>query len=105
MNGKKEKINMDNLNKIKSILKEHQQELKNNFFVEKIGIFGSYSRNEEDPESDIDILVEFNGPIGWDFIELNDFLEKLLNKKVDLVSINALKPQFKMDILNEVIYV
>ncbi|MBN1216806.1 MAG: nucleotidyltransferase family protein [Candidatus Lokiarchaeota archaeon] len=96
---------MDNLNRIKGILKEHQQELKNNFFVEKIGIFGSYSRNEEDPESDIDILVEFNGPIGWDFIELNDFLEKLLNKKVDLVSINALKPQFKTEILHEVVYI
>ncbi len=96
---------MDNLSKIKGILQEYQSELKNKYFVEKIGIFGSYSRREEDSESDIDILVEFNGPIGWDIVELREFLENILNKKVDLVSVKALKPQFKIDILNEVIYV
>ena len=67
--------------------------------------FGSYSKGKETPESDIDILVKFNGPIGWDFISLNDHLEQLLGNKVDLVSIKALKSQLKDDILSEVFYV
>jgi hypothetical protein len=96
---------MSELRKIETILKEKKDYLKKKFYVEKIGVFGSYSKGNESPESDIDILVEFNGPVGWDFIELNEYLENLLAKKVDLVSIKALKPQLKEDILNEVIYV
>ena len=69
------------------------------------GVFGSYSKGKETPDSDIDILLEFNEPIGWDFIEFNEYLEHILANKVDQVSIKALKPQLKNDILNEVVYV
>lgn len=96
---------MSELKRIEKILTRNIEHLKNKFYVEKIGVFGSYSKGKETPESDIDILVEFNGPIGWDFIELNDHLEQLLGNKVDLVSIKALKPQLKDDILSEVVYV
>ncbi len=96
---------MKDLEKIKRILKSRKEDLKKNFFVEKIGIFGSFSKGNETVESDVDILVEFNGPIGWDFIDLKEYLENLLDKKVDLVSVKALKPQLKADILNSVIYV
>ncbi len=96
---------MKDLERLKKILKSRKEDLKRNFFVEKIGIFGSFSKGNETPESDVDILVEFNGPIGWDFIELKEYLENLLEKKVDLVSAKALKPQLKADILNSVIYV
>ncbi len=96
---------MSELKRIEEILTRNREHLKNKFYVEKIGVFGSYSKGKETPESDIDILVEFNGPIGWDFIELNDHLEHILGKKVDLVSIRALKPQLKDDILSEVVYV
>lgn len=96
---------MSELKRIEEILTRNREHLKNKFYVEKLGVFGSYSKGKETPESDIDILVEFNGPIGWDFIELNDHLEHILGKKVDLVSIRALKPQLKDDILSEVVYV
>ena len=90
---------------ILELIRDKYPYLSREFGVEKIGVFGSYSKGKETPESDIDILVEFNGPIGWDFIELNDHLEHILGKKVDLVSIRALKPQLKDDILSEVVYV
>lgn len=96
---------MIELKKIESILREQKEYLKNQFYVEKIGVFGSYSRGEETPESDIDIYVEFNGPVGWKFSLLKDFLEKILDKKVDLATKNALRPQMKDTILHEVIYV
>ena len=96
---------MSELEQIKNIIKKHKEHIKKKFFVEKIGVFGSYIKGNESIESDIDILVEFDGPIGWDFIELNEFLENILNKKVDLVSIKALKSQLKDNILNEVIYI
>ncbi len=96
---------MSELKSIEKILKKHKEYLQKKFYVEKIGVFGSYSKGEETSESDIDILVKFNGPIGWDFIELNEYLESILGKKVDLVSIKALKRQLKDIILKEVIYV
>jgi predicted nucleotidyltransferase len=96
---------MIELKKIESILREQKDYLKNQFYVEKIGVFGSYSRGEETPESDIDIYVKFNDPIGWKYFILKEFLEKILNKKVELATKNALRPQMKDNILHEVIYV
>ncbi len=98
-------LRMSELKKIEKILKGNKEYIKKKFYVEKIGVFGSYSKGKETPESDIDILVEFNGPIGWDFIELNEYLELIIGKKVDLVSIKALKPQLKDDIINKVVYI
>ena len=88
-------------------IKKELLEVLDSYLPDIIGIYltGSYARGEETPESDIDILVELNGPIGWDFTELNDYLEQLLGNRVDLVSIKALKPQLKDDILSEVVYV
>ena len=52
----------------------------------------------------MDILVEFYEQIGWEFIDLQEFLEEILGKKVDLVTIKALRPQLKDKILEEVVY-
>ncbi|WP_128894324.1 nucleotidyltransferase family protein [Longirhabdus pacifica] len=87
---------------IEKILKEQKNHLYEHFFVNKIGLFGSYARNEHHSESDIDILVEFYKPVGFLFFDLKDYLESLFNKKVDLVTVNALKPILKQDVLNEV---
>ncbi|MCG2717229.1 MAG: nucleotidyltransferase family protein [Nanoarchaeota archaeon] len=74
--------------------------------VKKIGIFGSVVRGQQKRCSDIDILIELSKPMGFfEFLELEDFLSKILKKKVDLVTKNALKPVMKKDILKEVIYV
>jgi len=75
------------------------------YYVEKIGYFGSFSRNEQTKDSDIDILVSFKKPIGWEFFDLQEFLENELKIKVDLVSEKALKEQLKQIILNSVKYI
>lgn len=89
---------------VERILKEQKAYLANQFFVSKIGIFGSYARNEQSNDSDIDILVEFSRPVGFEFIDLKDYLETLFDKSVDLVTLNALKSYMKEEILSEVQY-
>lgn len=79
--------------------------LSSRFYVDKIGYFGSFARNEQSDKSDIDIIVSFNKPIGWAFFDLLELLEKELGRKVDLISIKALKEQLKEIILREVKYV
>ncbi|MBF0463891.1 MAG: nucleotidyltransferase family protein [Nitrospirae bacterium] len=88
------------------ILKKHEQTINQKYGVRKIGIFGSFSRGEEREFSDIDILVDFNeGAKNFDnFMELKFFLEDLFGRKVDLVTVYALRPQFKESILSEITY-
>lgn len=78
---------MTNLNQTQLIntLTKEKLFLQENFKVKEIGIFGSYARNEQIETSDIDILVDFFEPIGWDVVDLKNFLEKIFNHKVDLV--------------------
>lgn len=90
---------------IENKLKELKPILVQKYFVDKIGFFGSYSRNEQNKESDIDILVSFKRPLGWDFFDLQELLERELKLKVDLVSEKALKEQLRQIILNSVNYV
>lgn len=90
---------------ILSKLTELKPILYKDFAVKEIGLFGSYSDSSNTEESDIDILVELEKPIGWKFFTLEIFLEKVFNKKIDLVTKNALKAQLKDDILNKVKFV
>lgn len=89
---------------IEEIIKKHKPILSEKFKVKSIGIFGSYARNQETDESDIDILVSFREPVGWEFIDLKEYLENLFGKRVDLVTEGALKPQLKDAVLKEVVY-
>ena len=96
---------MKTLQEIRKVIAEHKEELKNSFSVKDIGIFGSYLRGEEQHQSDIDILVDFEEPVGFfEFMDLEEFLEKILDTKVDLVSRKALKPYIGQRILEEVLY-
>ncbi|MFH0791883.1 MAG: nucleotidyltransferase family protein [bacterium] len=80
--------------------------LREKYHIERIGVFGSVARDENNEKSDIDILVDFSTPIGFfDFIRLETFLSKILGKEVDLISRRALKPSIKEDVLRETIYV
>jgi len=89
---------------ILSKLNELKPELYKSYSVKKIGIFGSFVSGEANNESDIDIIVEFEKPIGWKFFTLEIFLEKQFGRKIDLVTKNALKDQIKESILNQVNY-
>lgn len=90
--------------KIEEILKKNRIYLQKHFFVERIGMFGSYIRGDQTAESDIDLIVEFNGPVGWKFFTLKEFLEKKLGKRVDLGTIDALRDEMRDEILTDVIY-
>ncbi len=87
------------------ILKEELSYLKETFQIKRIGIFGSWVRGEQTEGSDIDVLVEFEKPVGFfTFIELEDRLSELLGVRVDLVTPDALKPLIKSYILEETVY-
>jgi uncharacterized protein len=90
---------------ILSKLAELKPILNKDYAVKEIGLFGSYSDNSNTEESDIDIIIEFEKPIGWKFFTLELYLEKVFNKKIDLVTKNALKEQIRDDILNQVNFV
>ena len=92
-------------NEILSMLKDLKPTLYKDFAVREIGLFGSFSDNTSTESSDIDILVELERPIGWKFFSLEIYLEKIFNRKIDLVTKNALKDHIKENILNQVNYV
>ncbi len=85
-------------------LRENKPVLKEKYKVKALGVFGSYVRGEQKKGSDLDILVEFQEPVGlFKFMELEEFLEKNTGIKIDLVSKKALKPRIGKHILEEVI--
>ena len=74
--------------------------------VLEIGVFGSYVRGEQKERSDIDILVSFSGiPDVFKYMELEEYLKRLLRRKVDLVRKEAIRPELKKRILKEAVYV
>ena len=97
---------MNTLEEIKRRINGQKSFLKENFKVKSISVFGSYLRGEENEESDIDILVEFYQTIDlFKFVELEYFLSDILERKVDLVMKDTLKPRIKDRILEEAVVV
>jgi uncharacterized protein len=98
--------NMPKLEDIKATLAEHKNELKREYGVKNIGVFGSYVRGEQKKKSDLDVLVEFEDTADLsllDFIGLENYLGSLLGVKVDLVEKQALKPRIGRHVLEEVV--
>jgi predicted nucleotidyltransferase len=93
--------------KIVEELKSKREFLAQRFHVTKIGIFGSFAKNEGTSTSDIDFLVEFDVPMD-EYIKnryaLLDYLGDLFGRKVDLANPKSLKPYYKERILNQAIY-
>ncbi|MFA6262422.1 MAG: nucleotidyltransferase family protein [Bacteroidia bacterium] len=96
---------MTTLSDIKETLKNNKARLSTKYGLNNIAIFGSYGRGQQTADSDIDILVDFNQPIGVEFIDLAEELEKLLRTKVDLVSKNGVKPEYFKQIESDLNYV
>lgn len=90
---------------ILSKLKEIKPTLHKEYSVREIGLFGSFSDENYSEQSDIDLLVELEKPIGWKFFSLESYLQNIFNRKIDIVTKNALKEQIKEQILQQVIYV
>lgn len=89
---------MDIISDIRSVLPN----IRRNYSVSRIGVFGSYSRGEQRSISDIDILVEFNDISFDNYMGLLHFFEDRYGKKVDLVTVSALNRRLKPQIMKEV---
>jgi predicted nucleotidyltransferase len=97
---------MKTLEEIKEILSKHKAEVQEKYGVKEIGIFGSFVRGEQKRQSDIDILVEYSiPPDAFLLIDLEDYLRKILKKKVDLIRKGAIRPELKEIISKEVVYI
>jgi len=96
---------MTELEQIKATLAVHLPELKREYNVEEMGIFGSVARGETHAESDVDIWVTLSAPLGFRFMELERTLETLLNREVDLVMRDGIKTPIKPKILADSSYV
>ena len=93
-------------NDILAALATLQQTLRQEYKVRKIGLFGSYSRDEQRPDSDIDLLVEFTDDADlFDLAELKYYLEEKLHHPVDIVPEKALRDELKQGVLADVCYV
>lgn len=84
-------------------LKALKSELQVHYKVRGIGLFGSFVRKEQRESSDIDLLVEFDDTADlFDVVRLANFLEEQLQRKVDIVSRRALRPELREQVLREV---
>jgi len=98
--------NMSQFDSIKNILHKLKPELARKYHIKSIGLFGSVVRDDfSHTKSDIDIIVDFSKPIGIEFIDLADFLESKMNRKVDLVSKKGIKKSYFQEIEHEIVYV
>jgi predicted nucleotidyltransferase len=99
------KVKVTSLDEIKEVIGQRRAELKSQFHVEKIGVFGSYARGDQKKRSDIDFLVTFDEPIGlFTLSGLYIYLQEQLGRKVDVVPYNSLRPELRKYILKDLIY-
>lgn len=90
---------------ILQVLAQQKSWLIETYQIARLGVFGSYARGEQTETSDLDIWVDYvQPPTLWKLVELKDYLSQLVALKVDLVTINGLKPRLRDRVLSEVIY-
>lgn len=91
------------------ILKKELPYLKEKYGVNRIALFGSFAQNQQTEKSDVDLVVEFEKPIGLDFIDLAEYLEKVIGKKIDLLTPDGISsiriPRVSESIKRNLIYV
>jgi hypothetical protein len=94
---------------IKEILRKQYPYLVSEYGVKKIGLFGSYAKGKQTEKSDIDIIAEFERPIGLKFMEFTEYLEKILGRKTDVLTPEGVKSiiikRIADDIEKSIIYV
>lgn len=87
------------------ILRQHKLELQRKYPIGRLGVFGSYARGETTANSDIDITVEINGPMGLSFVAMAEEMESLFGVKTDVVSERSIKPQYLSYVQKDIVYV
>jgi uncharacterized protein len=99
------KIKVTSLDEIKELIQQHKPELRRQFHVEKIGIFGSYARGKQRKTSDIDFLVTFDMPVSYFTLGgLYAYLKDIVGADVDVVPVEDLRSEFRENVLKEVVY-
>jgi len=95
--------------KITNILSEKSGYLAETYGVKRIGLFGSYAKGTYTETSDIDIIVEFETPLGFKFMDFADYLEEILGKPVDVLTVGGLQgiriPHIAQSIRESIVYV
>ena len=100
------KIKVTTLEEIKELIQQHMPEVKKQFHVDKIGVFGSYARGDQKKRSDIDFLVTFDKAINYlELAGLKIYIEELTGLKSDVVPSHNLRPEFRENVYKEVIYI
>lgn len=96
---------MNSLNEAISLINEHMDSI-NKFHIKEIGVFGSFVRGEQTPDSDVDILVKFEEDQETldNYMDLKFYLEDLFRRKVDVVIADAIKDALKKTIVESVHY-
>lgn len=88
------------------ILRAHKAEIQKKYPVASLALFGSFARGEQNESSDIDLMVELKEPMGLDFIDLLEDIERLFPKnKIDLVSKKGILPQRWSYFSRDLVYV
>jgi uncharacterized protein len=106
MKKQKKERSADSVDHVIRRLRNINLQLNRDFGVSKIGIFGSYARNAQGKDSDIDVLVEFDRPVNlFEFSRLKSYLTDQLGIRVDLVTPGALKPLIKDQILRSTAFI
>ncbi len=94
---------------ILSILREQLPHLSSQYGVKQIGLFGSFSRNQQDDSSDVDVVVEFERPIGLRFVDFADYLEGILGRPADILTPDGIRgirnPEIAQAIRGSIVYV
>ncbi|MEO6914438.1 MAG: nucleotidyltransferase family protein [Chitinophagaceae bacterium] len=96
---------MSQVSEILLALRKIKPDLIAKYKVRTLGLFGSAVRSDFNMSSDLDIIVDFDQPIGVEFIDLADYLEDKLQRRIDLVSRNGVKPKYYQAIEKEILYV
>jgi hypothetical protein len=91
--------------RIKQLLQANKDYSFSAYPLASMALFGSYADGTATENSDVDILVEFNQPVGFEFIDLSIEMENLLQKPVDLVTRQAVKPKLMPYIASQLQYV
>jgi predicted nucleotidyltransferase len=96
---------MKTLDEIKQIVAQNKDELRRRYKVREVGVFGSYVRGNQKKGSDIDILVDFDGPVSLlKLVSLENHLADIIGASVDVIPKEDVRPELKQTILREVVY-
>ena len=96
---------MGTLSDILEVLRRERARLFSKYGLKSMAVFGSATRDDFRPDSDVDIMVEFERPIGMEFFDLQEELRRIISREVDLVMRTAVKPHYMELIQKDLTYV